>query len=62
MAILTEKDIQEGKKISEIFTILSEEKKTQAIVYLSALRDKEAADCENQALSKAEQCKAFGEK
>lgn len=62
MAILTEKDIQEGKKISEIFTILSEEKKTQAIVYLSALRDKEVADCENQALSKAEQCKAFGEK
>lgn len=41
---LTEKDIAEGKKISEIFTGLSEENKTMAIVYLSALRDKEVAD------------------
>ncbi len=58
----TNKDMEDAKKIVFIFSDLSEEKKTQAIVYLSALRDKEAADCENQALSKAEQCKAFGEK
>lgn len=62
MARLTEKDIQEGKKISEIFAVLSEDKKTQAIVYLSALRDKETADCEKRVRAKTEWCKAFGEK
>lgn len=41
---LTEKDIKDGKRISEIFSVLSEENKTMAIVYLSALRDKEVAD------------------
>ncbi len=40
----TEKDIQDGHKISEIFSTLSEENKNMAIVYLSALRDKEIAD------------------
>lgn len=41
---LTEKDIKDGKRISCIFERLSEENKTMAIVYLSALRDKELAD------------------
>lgn len=42
--ILTEKDIEDGKKISTIFSMMSEESKTMAMVYLSALRDKEIAD------------------
>lgn len=42
--LLTKKDIEEGKKISLIFSKLSEENKTMAMVYLSALRDKEIAD------------------
>lgn len=41
---LTHKDIEDGKKISDLFSTLSEENKTMAIVYLSALRDKEIAD------------------
>lgn len=41
---LTNKDIEDGKKISIIFSNLSEENKTMAMVYLSALRDKEIAD------------------
>lgn len=41
---LTSKDIDDGKKISALFSTLSEEDKTMAIVYLSALRDKEIAD------------------
>lgn len=41
---LTNKDIEDGKKISLIFSNLSEENKTMAMVYLSALRDKEIAD------------------
>lgn len=36
--------IEDGKKISTLFSTLSEENKTMAIVYLSALRDKEIAD------------------
>lgn len=40
----TDKDIEDGKKISSLFSTLSEENKTIAIVYLSALRDKELAD------------------
>lgn len=40
----TNKDIDDGKKISALFATLSEETKTMAIVYLSALRDKEIAD------------------
>lgn len=46
--ILTERDITDGKKISEIFALLSEENKNMAIVYLSALRDKEIADSSRQ--------------
>ncbi len=41
---LTKKEIDEGKKISALFSTLSEENKIMAIVYLSALRDKEIAD------------------
>lgn len=40
---LTEKDISEGKKLSDIFSELSEVGKSMAISYLSALRDKELA-------------------
>lgn len=40
----TDKDIEDGKKISSLFSGLSEENKTIAIIYLSALRDKELAD------------------
>lgn len=40
----TDRDIADGKKISDLFSTLSEENKTMAIVYLSALRDKEIAD------------------
>lgn len=45
---LTEKDIQDGKKISETFALLSEDAKNMVIVYLSALRDKELADISKQ--------------
>lgn len=41
---LTNTDIKDGEKISFIFANLSEESKLMAIVYLSALRDKEIAD------------------
>lgn len=40
---ITENDIEEGKKISSIFAGLSEEDKTMAIIYMSALKDKEIA-------------------
>lgn len=40
----TNKDIDDGKKISALFSTLSEENKTMVIVYLSALRDKEFVD------------------
>lgn len=40
----TDKDINDGKRISAIFSEISEESKTMAIVYLSALRDKEISD------------------
>lgn len=39
-----QKNIDDNKKITLIFSELSEESKTMAIVYLSALRDKELAD------------------
>lgn len=40
VALLTEKDIEDGKRISAIFKVLDEDDKNQAIVYLSALRDR----------------------
>lgn len=44
----TSRDIDDGKKISALFSTLSEENKIMAIVYLSALRDKELADSKQQ--------------
>lgn len=44
IGVRTNREIDEGKKISALFSTLSEENKTMAIVYLSALRDKEIAD------------------
>lgn len=44
MEVLKNKDIEDGKRIADIFATLSEENKNMAIVYLSALRDKEIAD------------------
>lgn len=44
---LTNKDIEDGRRISLIFSELSEENKTMAMVYLSALRDKDIADNAN---------------
>lgn len=41
---LTGKDIEDGKRISALFSNISEESKMMAIVYLSALRDKEIAE------------------
>lgn len=35
------KNIEDAKKIMEIFTNMSEESKTMAVVYTSALRDRE---------------------
>lgn len=40
----TDKEIIEGKEISALFSELSEECKTMAIVYIFALRNKEIAD------------------
>lgn len=49
MTALISQDIEDGKRIADIFATLSEENKNMAIVYLSALRDKEIADsCKNQ--------------
>lgn len=42
--VLTEKDVQDAEIISRVFSELSEENKTMALVYISALRDKELAD------------------
>ena len=47
---IQQKDVEEGKEINNIFGELSEEGKIMAIVYLSALRDKEAADSEKEAV------------
>ena len=38
---LTKDDLIEGKKISELFEILDDTSKMMAVVYLSALRDKQ---------------------
>lgn len=44
MTVLNKTDLEDGKRIVDIFSTLSEENKNMAIVYLSALRDKEIAD------------------
>lgn len=41
---LTNRDIEDGKRISTLFSTISEENKIMVIAYLSALRDKEIAD------------------
>lgn len=41
---ITEADMQDAKKLSDIFSDLSDIGKSMAISYLSALRDKELAD------------------
>lgn len=40
----TLKEIEDGKKISVIFSEVSDESKSMVFAYLSALRDKEIAD------------------
>ena len=47
-SVLTSKDIEDGRKISVLFSSLSEEGKTMALVYLSALRDREIADSDKE--------------
>ena len=42
--VLGPRDVSDAEKISNLFADISEESKTMAIVYLSALRDKEIAD------------------
>lgn len=44
MKMFERNDAEDGKRIADIFATLSEENKNMAIVYLSALRDKEIAD------------------
>ena len=44
MKMFERNDIEDWKRIADIFATLSEENKNMAIVYLSALRDKEIAD------------------
>lgn len=44
MKMFERNDVEDGKRIADIFATLSEENKNMAIVYLSALRDKEIAD------------------
>lgn len=38
---VSEKDIQDGKKIMSLFESLTEEDKNLCLVYISALRDKQ---------------------
>lgn len=38
--VLTEKDLEDGKKIKELFESLGEEEKNMALIYMSALRDR----------------------
>lgn len=44
---LPKHEYEDAIKISNLFATLSEEGKTMALVYLSALRDKELADRAN---------------
>jgi len=41
------KDIEDGKKLNELFKNLSEENKNQVLVYLSALIDKQMKERES---------------
>lgn len=40
--IITEKDVEEGKRLAAVFEKLTEEDKNQCLVYMSALIDKQA--------------------
>lgn len=42
--LIPRENFEDAKRISDIFSEISEESKTMAIVYLSALRDKEVAE------------------
>ena len=42
--MMTKTDVEDAKKISEIFKSITDESKNMAIGYLSALKDKETAD------------------
>ena len=44
LSIPIKKDLEDGKKIAEMFDNFSEQSKLMAIVYMSALRDKEIVD------------------
>lgn len=41
MAVLTEKDVNEGKELINIIENLPEEEKKQAVIYIRALADRE---------------------
>ena len=41
---ITKEDVQDAKKIANIFKSITDESKIMAIGYLSALKDKETAD------------------
>lgn len=41
MSSLTDKEINDGKKIAELFESLTEENKNMCLIYISALRDKQ---------------------
>lgn len=43
-SLLTEKDKKDGNKIKELFLSLDENEKNMAIIYLSALRDRQLVD------------------
>lgn len=43
-ATITEKDVADAQRLTMIFANLSNDDKTKAMVYVSALRDKEIAD------------------
>lgn len=45
---ISTRDIEGVEKLSSLFVDISEESKMMAIVYLSALRDKEIADRDKQ--------------
>lgn len=43
-SIVTEANMKDAQKMTTIFNMLSDNDKTKAMVYISALRDKEVAD------------------
>ena len=40
--VITEKDVEEGKRLAAVFEKLTEEDKNQCLVYMSALLDRQA--------------------